>query len=216
MIVTVMMFMFVRVAADFHVATAAAAAAFLTHKILVFVAAVCDRRNVHDAEATLTERRYSSVSTAAISSSRPRRSSPLTLWHRGHSLKKSTHSNSAWHVAHQHAAGTASISSVAPSAIVPWHTTSNANRMESGTTPLKLPMRRRNFRTRARAGGLRGLLRHPQRLGHDGKFVHGSNVNVNRRRAKIKSFPAFDNFRLLLDKRRKVVADGCGGTYGMR
>jgi len=69
-LVTVMMFVmvFVGVGADFHIATAIAAAAFLTHNY--------------------------EISTSAISSSWPRRNSPLTLWHRGHSLKKSTHSNS--------------------------------------------------------------------------------------------------------------------------
>jgi hypothetical protein len=123
MVVIMVMDMGMRVGVDFHVATAETAAAFFAHK------------------------NYS-TSTPAISNSRPRRRSPLKLRQRGHSFKKSEPANSAWQVGHQHADGTCSMSNTAFSARVPWETTSKANVMDSGTTPLSKPSRSRNFNIR--------------------------------------------------------------------
>ncbi len=66
----------------------------------------------------------------------------------------------------------------------------------------RLPMRRRNFRTRVAPADFAASVAIRSASVMMDNFVHGRNANVNRRRAKINPFRAFGNFRLHLGKRR--------------
>src|ERR1035441_2897715 len=118
--------------------------------VLVFMLVVMSthtnrRFSGQSASAILT---HQSISKEASSISRPARSSPLTMWHPGHSANISSDWNSWVHVRHQNRAGTRSLASLVPSASVPGVSTSNANSSASGTTPLSAPMRSRMVCTR--------------------------------------------------------------------
>src|ERR1035441_1816476 len=118
--------------------------------VLVFMLVVMSthtnrRFSGQSASAILT---HQSISKEASSISRPARSSPLTMWHPGHSANISSDWNSWVHVRHQNRAGTRSMASLEPSASVPGVSTSNANSSASGTTPLSAPMRSRMVCTR--------------------------------------------------------------------